>query len=85
MSLLPWSTIPGSGWYSLFWPHQVAGGILVPKPGMEPMPSALGTQSLKHWTAREVLVDGTIEFGEESQEEVWKVCEFHVHLSKLSA
>ena len=70
MSLLPWSTIPGSGWYSLFWPQQVAGGILVPHPGIEPMPPALGAQSLNHWTAREVLVDGTIESGEESQQEV---------------
>ena len=33
---------------------RVACGILVPRPGMEPVPSALGVQSLNHWTAREV-------------------------------
>ena len=27
---------------------------LVPQPGMEPRPPALGTRSLTHWTAREV-------------------------------
>ena len=29
-------------------------GNLVPQPGMEPRPPALGTWSLSHWTAREV-------------------------------
>ena len=29
-------------------------GILVPWPGIEPMPPALGAWSLNHWTAREV-------------------------------
>ena len=28
--------------------------ISVSRPGMEPMPPALGAQSLNHWTAREV-------------------------------
>ena len=27
--------------------------ILVPRPGIEPMPYALKAQSLNHWTARE--------------------------------
>ena len=27
---------------------------LVPRPGIEPGPPALGTQSLSHWTTREV-------------------------------
>ena len=27
---------------------------LVPQPGMKPMPSVLGVQSLSHWTTREV-------------------------------
>ena len=31
-------------------------GDLVPWPGIEPEPSALGIWSLSHWTAREVLV-----------------------------
>ena len=30
-------------------------GILVPQPGTEPTPPALETQTLNHWTAREVL------------------------------
>ena len=31
-----------------------ACGILVPRPGIEPVPSALEVQSLNRWTAREV-------------------------------
>ena len=30
-------------------------GTLVPWPGVEPVLPALGVQSLKHWTTREVL------------------------------
>ena len=30
--------------------------ILVPQPGIKPMPPALGAQSLNHWIAREVPV-----------------------------
>ena len=37
-----------------FWPHCTACGILVPSPGMEPMPPAVEARSLNHWTAREV-------------------------------
>ena len=37
-----------------FWLHRVERGILVPRPGIESMPSAVGVQSLNHWTAREV-------------------------------
>ena len=37
---------------SLFWPHHAACGILVPQPGIQPIPLALGVQSLNHWTAR---------------------------------
>ena len=32
----------------------VACGILVPRPGIEPGPPALGVQSVSRWTAREV-------------------------------
>ena len=32
----------------------MACGILVPRPGMEPMPPALEAQGFNHWTAREV-------------------------------
>ena len=37
-------------------------GILVPRPGIKPMPPALGARSLNHWTAREVP---GVEFGDE--------------------
>ena len=40
--------------FLFFWLHSVACGILVPQPGIKPVPSALGAQSLNHWTAREV-------------------------------
>ena len=33
----------------------MACGILVPQPGMEPVPPALEAWSLIHWTSREVL------------------------------
>ena len=32
----------------------IAYGILVPRPGIEPMPAAVEAWSLNHWTAREV-------------------------------
>ena len=38
----------------IFCPH-VAREIFVPRPGIEPVPPALGAQSHKHWTTREVL------------------------------
>ena len=40
--------------YFCFWPHCVARGILLPRPGIEPGPSAVKAQSPNHWTAREV-------------------------------
>ena len=33
-----------------FWPHRTACGILVPQPGIKPMPPALEVWSLNHWT-----------------------------------
>ena len=36
------------------WVLLVAHGILVPQPGIEPMPPALEVWSLNHWTTREV-------------------------------
>ena len=33
--------------------HHAAYRILVPRPGIEPMPPAVERQSPKHWTARE--------------------------------
>ena len=38
----------------LFWQHHAAWRILVPGPGIEPAPLAVGAQSLNHWVAREV-------------------------------
>ena len=38
----------------IFWPHRVACGILVPRPGIKPIPPALGAWSPNHWTTREV-------------------------------
>ena len=37
-----------------FWLHFAVCRILVPQPGIEPVPSALGVQSLNPWIAREV-------------------------------
>ena len=37
------------------WLYQ-ALGILVPQPGIEPIPPALGEQSFNHWTTKEVPV-----------------------------
>ena len=34
-----------------FWPHLAACRILVPQPGIEPMPPAVEAQSPNHWTA----------------------------------
>ena len=38
----------------VFLTTQSACGILVLRPGIEPMLPALGVQSLNHWTTREV-------------------------------
>ena len=65
-----------------FWPHRVACGILVPRPGIEAVPPALGAQSLNHWTPREVLSCFILKFlivhllrgesqGGEVQKRVW--------------
>ena len=42
--------------YLLFppWPHCLACGILVLRPGSEAMPPAVEAQSLNHWIAREI-------------------------------
>ena len=37
-----------------FLPYHLAYGILVPQPGIEPMPPDLGAQSLNHWTTKEI-------------------------------
>ena len=40
--------------FSTFWPHHLACEILVPRPGIEPIPPAVKVWSLSHWTYREV-------------------------------
>ena len=40
--------------YLFFWPCLLACRILVPQPGIEPMSPAVETQTLNHWTAREI-------------------------------
>ena len=41
-------------YFILFWLHRSACGILVPQPGIEPVPPAVEVWSLNHWTIREV-------------------------------
>ena len=48
------------------WPRRAACGILVPRPGIEPVPPALGAWSLNHWAAREVPVCSFIDRGTEA-------------------
>ena len=40
------------GFFFFFLPYQAVCGILIPQPGIEPVPPALGAQSLNHWTTR---------------------------------
>ena len=44
-----------SFFFLIFWPHNTACGILVPRPGIKPACPALEAQSLNHWTTRKVL------------------------------
>ena len=37
-----------------FWPCHAACRILIPLPGIEPVPPALGPQSCNHWTAKDI-------------------------------
>ena len=43
----------GMASFLFFWPRHAACGILVPQPGIEPMPPIMEVQSLNHWIARE--------------------------------
>ena len=38
----------------IFWPHGAACRILVPQPGIEPVPPAVEARSFNYWAAREV-------------------------------
>ena len=40
--------------YLFTWPHHEECRILVPWPGIEPLPPVLEAQSLNHWTTKEV-------------------------------
>ena len=59
---LPWNhplfvriiSLPPSPWSSFLFFGRAACGILVPQPGIEPVPPALEAQSLNHWSTREV-------------------------------
>ena len=51
--ILTWWHLQRPHFYFFFFCHCVACGILVPQPGIEPMPPELGVQSLTHWTSRE--------------------------------
>ena len=50
---LPWAS------FYLFLLNHVTCGILVPQPGIEATPPALGVQSLNHWTTRESITWGS--------------------------
>ena len=50
----PWVYMCSPSWFIYFWPCCVACRILVPQPGLEPIPHAMGVQSLNHWIAREL-------------------------------
>lgn len=39
----------------IFWSHCEDCGILVPRPGVEPTPSAVKEWNVNHWSAREFL------------------------------
>ena len=45
-------------WFFFFWPCHVAFGILVPWPGVKPVPPAVEAQSLNHRATREVPLNG---------------------------
>ena len=45
----------------IYWPHRVACGILVPRPGIEPKAMRVKAQSPNHWTTREFPRDSFYE------------------------
>ena len=45
-----------------FWQYCVAYEIFIHQPGIEPVPPAVESQSLNHWTAREVPHSGVFCF-----------------------
>ena len=57
--------------FPLSWPCSVAYGILVPWPGIEPMPPAVEVQSLNHWTSKEVPVAHVVCSNTSEKNEGW--------------
>ena len=45
--------IPYILFFFFFWPHHAPCGILVPRPGIEPGPTAVKAPRPNHWTTRE--------------------------------
>ena len=76
-----------------FLPYHLAYGILVPQPGIEPMPPDLGAQSLNHWTTKEIpgssswrprdLSGQDLSWGGESQVSSWELNFYLFHWPKL--
>ena len=50
----------GCGFFFFFLPYRTACGILVPSPGIEPVPPVLKARNLNLWTAREVQVESVL-------------------------
>ena len=40
--------------FFIFWPRCAACAVLVPQPGIKPVTPAVETQSINHWTTREI-------------------------------
>ena len=68
--ILQW-TLVGCLFYLInlvLWLRLVACGVLVPEPGVKPLPSVLEAQNLNHWTTWEVLKAATIKNSHQYQE-----------------
>ena len=48
--------------YLFTWLHHVECWILVPWPGIEPLPPVLEAQNLNHWTTKEVLRTSVLDY-----------------------
>ena len=55
-----WAKVTDSFFFFLFWSCGVACRILVPPPGIKPMPPAVEAWSSNHWTAREFSKDDRV-------------------------
>ena len=66
--------------YLFFWPCSMACEILVPQPGIEPLPPALEGWSLNHWTTREAPIHS---FPDSFL--IWIIAEYRVEFPVLSS